>query len=329
MKRITMATRSIIMWAAAGLLGASAPGARTVPRLPPPVGLARQRQRAVQHPSRRGDGRRRQRLRRGPEQQPHPEVHRHGHLPHQVGLVRQRQRAVQPSHRRGDGRRRQRLRRGHCQPPHPEVHQHRHLPHPVGLARQRQRAVQLSHRRGDGRRRQRLRRGSAATTASRSSPAPAPTSPSGARPAAATGSSPIPAAWRRTPPATSTSRTTTTTASRSSPAPAPTSPSGARPAAATGSSTSPYGVATDAAGNVYVADAGNHRIQKFTGTGTYLTQWGSPGSGNGQFNSPDRSGDGRRRQRLRRGHRQPPHPEVRALPWSMHDHLPAWRRPAE
>ena len=48
----------------------------------------------------------------------------------------------------------------------------------------------------------------------------------------------------------------------------------------------PSGVATDAAGNVYVADAGNERIQKFTGTGTYLTQWGSPGAGNGQFNGP-------------------------------------------
>src|SRR5206468_4248584 len=55
----------------------------------------------------------------------------------------------------------------------------------------------------------------------------------------------------------------------------------------------PVGVATDAAGNIYVADGfdyiathGNHRIQKFTNTGTYLTQWGSYGSGDGQFNGP-------------------------------------------
>jgi sugar lactone lactonase YvrE len=47
----------------------------------------------------------------------------------------------------------------------------------------------------------------------------------------------------------------------------------------------PFGVATDA-GNVYVADVSNSRIQKFSGTGTYLRQWGSFGSGNGQFGSP-------------------------------------------
>jgi tripartite motif-containing protein 71 len=45
-------------------------------------------------------------------------------------------------------------------------------------------------------------------------------------------------------------------------------------------------VALDADGNVYVVDHGTHRIQKFTGTGTYLIQWGSLGSGNGQFSSP-------------------------------------------
>jgi len=37
---------------------------------------------------------------------------------------------------------------------------------------------------------------------------------------------------------------------------------------------------------VFVADRGNNRIQKFTSTGVYITQWGSLGSGNGQFNSP-------------------------------------------
>ena len=46
------------------------------------------------------------------------------------------------------------------------------------------------------------------------------------------------------------------------------------------------GVAVDSAGNVYVADSGNHRIQKFTSTGTPITTWGSSGAGNGQFNGP-------------------------------------------
>lgn len=45
----------------------------------------------------------------------------------------------------------------------------------------------------------------------------------------------------------------------------------------------PVGVATDAAGDVYVTDHYNNRAQKFTSTGTYLTQWGSLGSGNGQL----------------------------------------------
>ena len=48
----------------------------------------------------------------------------------------------------------------------------------------------------------------------------------------------------------------------------------------------PAGVATDAAGDVYVADAGNARVQKFTGTGTYLIQWGTLGYGDGQFVYP-------------------------------------------
>ena len=37
---------------------------------------------------------------------------------------------------------------------------------------------------------------------------------------------------------------------------------------------------------VYVADAGNHRIQWFTPEGVLGGTWGSPGTGNGQFEDP-------------------------------------------
>ena len=33
----------------------------------------------------------------------------------------------------------------------------------------------------------------------------------------------------------------------------------------------------DDSGNVYVADVFNYRIQKFDGTGAFLTKWGSRG----------------------------------------------------
>jgi hypothetical protein len=42
----------------------------------------------------------------------------------------------------------------------------------------------------------------------------------------------------------------------------------------------------DASGSVYVADTGNHRIQKFDSSGTFVIKWGTYGSGNGQFNKP-------------------------------------------
>ena len=70
-------------------------------------------------------------------------------------------------------------------------------------------------------------------------------------------------------------------------------PSGACSAgSANGQFMGPFGVAVDSSGNVYVADYGNNRVEKFTGTGTYLSQLGCPtgacssGSGNGQFNEP-------------------------------------------
>ena len=39
-------------------------------------------------------------------------------------------------------------------------------------------------------------------------------------------------------------------------------------------------------GSVCVADTSNNRIQTFTSGGTYVTKWGSSGTGNGQFNHP-------------------------------------------
>jgi len=48
----------------------------------------------------------------------------------------------------------------------------------------------------------------------------------------------------------------------------------------------PRGIAVDAAGNVYVADLGNHRVQKFDAQGGFLLAWGKEGKGNGQFLEP-------------------------------------------
>ena len=58
----------------------------------------------------------------------------------------------------------------------------------------------------------------------------------------------------------------------------------------------PQSVATDMSGNVYVADTGNNRIEKFDSSGIYLSQFGAAGNGNGQFNGPvgiaiDKSGN--------------------------------------
>jgi hypothetical protein len=48
----------------------------------------------------------------------------------------------------------------------------------------------------------------------------------------------------------------------------------------------PFGIAVDFSGNVYVADNGSNRIQKFSSSGAFLAKWGTFGTGDGQFQSP-------------------------------------------
>jgi hypothetical protein len=48
----------------------------------------------------------------------------------------------------------------------------------------------------------------------------------------------------------------------------------------------PHSIAVDGDGNIYVTDAFNDRVQKFTSTGVYLIQWGNSGSGDRQFDFP-------------------------------------------
>lgn len=53
-----------------------------------------------------------------------------------------------------------------------------------------------------------------------------------------------------------------------------------------GQMTEPSGVAVDPAGNVYVADTGNHRVQQFDPHGRYIRHTGGFGTGRQQFNQP-------------------------------------------
>lgn len=48
----------------------------------------------------------------------------------------------------------------------------------------------------------------------------------------------------------------------------------------------PAGTATDGAGNVYVVERSNNRVQKFSPVGVPLASFGSKGAGDGQLNSP-------------------------------------------
>ena len=42
----------------------------------------------------------------------------------------------------------------------------------------------------------------------------------------------------------------------------------------------------DHSGRVYFADFNNNRIQKFSSTGTFIREWVTQGSGNGEFKGP-------------------------------------------
>jgi len=69
-----------------------------------------------------------------------------------------------------------------------------------------------------------------------------------------------------------------------------------QPAGGPGQFFGPRAVAIDSAGNVYVTDTGNKRIEKFTADGKFLATYGSGGAGLGQFNEPvglaiDKSGN--------------------------------------
>ena len=70
----------------------------------------------------------------------------------------------------------------------------------------------------------------------------------------------------------------TRTASRSSTRTATSSSSGARPAPSQGQFSGPKALAVDAQGNVYVADAGNKRIQIFDGDGNFKSQFAFVGT---------------------------------------------------
>ncbi len=60
----------------------------------------------------------------------------------------------------------------------------------------------------------------------------------------------------------------------------------AGPGSGDGQLNGPYNLAKDAAGNLYVSDSGNNRVQAFTSAGAFLRKWGSLGTGDGQFNFP-------------------------------------------
>jgi len=54
-------------------------------------------------------------------------------------------------------------------------------------------------------------------------------------------------------------------------------------ASANGDLYNPAGMAFDPLGNIWVTDQGNNRVEEFSSTGTYMTKFGTSGTGAGQF----------------------------------------------
>jgi DNA-binding beta-propeller fold protein YncE len=54
-----------------------------------------------------------------------------------------------------------------------------------------------------------------------------------------------------------------------------------------GNNTGPYGLAVDASGTIYVADAGDNTIKKLSPTGKVLATWGKTGSAPGELSWPE------------------------------------------
>lgn len=68
--------------------------------------------------------------------------------------------------------------------------------------------------------------------------------------------------------------------------PSPSSPKALQPGTGNGEFNTPWGVACDATGTLYVADTKNNRIQRFAKNGDYISSWGTFGNSTGEFNLP-------------------------------------------